>query len=58
VVEPLVYKGADLVAQPAVAAGQDDSSAAKSSAPKPEAGKKTGVFSKIGRFFKRIFGAE
>jgi hypothetical protein len=58
VVEPLVYKGADHVAQPAVAAGQDDSSAAKSSAPKPEAGKKTGVFSKIGRFFKRIFGAE
>jgi hypothetical protein len=57
VVEPLVYKGADHVAQPA-AAIQDDGSAAKSSAPKPAAREKAGVFSKIGRFFKRIFGAE
>jgi hypothetical protein len=57
VVEPLVYKGADHVAQP-VAAVQDDGSAAKSSAPKPAAREKAGVFSKIGRFFKRIFGAE
>jgi hypothetical protein len=56
-VEPLVYKGADHVAQPA-AAVQNDSSAAKSSAAKTAAEKKTGVFSKIGRFFKRIFGAE
>jgi hypothetical protein len=57
VVEPLVYKAADHVAQP-TAAAQDGGSAVESSTPKPAAGKKTGVFSKIGRFFKRIFGAE
>jgi hypothetical protein len=57
VVEPLVYKAADHVAQPA-AAVQDDGAAARPAMTKPAAGKKTGVFSKIGRFFKRIFGAE
>jgi hypothetical protein len=57
VVEPLVYKAADHVAQP-TAAAQDDGSAAKAAMTKPATGKKSGVFSKIGRFFKRIFGAE
>jgi hypothetical protein len=58
VVEPLVYKAADHVAQPAAPAVQNDGAAAKSATSEPAAKKKTGVFSKIGRFFRRIFGAE
>jgi hypothetical protein len=56
--EPLVYKSADHAAQPTGRAVQDDGSAVKTSMTEPVAKKKPGVFSKIGRFFKRVFGAE
>ena len=51
-VEPFVYKAADHAAQPAAEA----SPAAPQ--PPPAAKKKPGFFGKIGRFFKRVFGAE
>ncbi|MGO9775992.1 MAG: hypothetical protein ACLQGT_02495 [Terracidiphilus sp.] len=51
-VEPFVYKAADHTAQPAVEA------APAVPQPPPAAKKKPGFFSKIGRFFKRVFGAE
>jgi hypothetical protein len=53
VVEPLVYKSADHAAQPAAEAAPATPQAAK-----PEAKKKQGFFGGIGRFFRRIFGAE
>jgi len=59
-VEPLVYKGADHAAQPApeaapaAGAGTTQNQAAN---PAP-AKKKPGFFGSIGRFFRRIFGAE
>jgi hypothetical protein len=53
----LVYKSADhavqSVAETAPAAAPDASAAAK-----PAAKKKPGFFSKVGKFFRRIFGAE
>jgi hypothetical protein len=56
-IEPFVYKSADHVAQPA-AATAPASVAANSSATPPAASKKAGFFSSVGRFFRRIFGAE
>ena len=53
VVEPLVYKSADHAAQPAA-----EATPAVPQAAKPEAKKKQGFFGGIGRFFRRIFGAE
>ena len=60
-VEPLVYKGADHAAQKVVVpepaatpAGNADSAAAQTSVKK----KQPGFFTRVGRFFKRIFGAE
>jgi len=55
VVEPLVYKSADHAAQPVAEATP---SAAVPQAAKLEAKKKQGLFGGIGRFFRRIFGAE
>jgi hypothetical protein len=56
-IEPLVYKSAAHAAQPAadatIAAGTANSPAAQ-----PASQKKPGILTKIGRFFKRIFGAE
>jgi hypothetical protein len=59
VVEPLVYKSADHAAQPAAdtqsAAALE---AAKQPTTKPTAQKNPGFLHKVGRFFRRIFGAE
>jgi len=52
-VEPLVYKSADHAAQPTAEAAP-----ATPQADKPAAKKKQGFFGGIGRFFRRIFGAE
>ena len=51
-VEPFVYKATDHAAQPAVEATP--------AAPQPPsaAKKKPGFFTKVGRFFRRVFGAE
>jgi hypothetical protein len=57
VVAPLVYKAADHAPQPSTA----ESASAPPSSPaatQPKAQKQPGFFSKLGRFFKRIFGAE
>jgi hypothetical protein len=58
VIEPLVYKSADYAAQPAADATPAAGAGANPAANPPVAKKKPGFFSKIGRFFKRIFGAE
>jgi hypothetical protein len=50
--EPLVYKSADHVAQPAAEA------VPAAAATPPTAKKKPGFFGRIGKFFSRIFGAE
>jgi hypothetical protein len=50
--EPLVYKSADHAAQPAAEA------APAAAANPPTAKKKPGFFGSIGKFFRRIFGAE
>jgi hypothetical protein len=55
VVEPLVYKSADHVTQPVAEAAL---ATAAPQAAKPEVKKKKGFFGGIGRFFRRIFGAE
>jgi hypothetical protein len=56
VVEPLVYKSADHAAAPAAETAPP---AAATPAAKPAAVKKrSGFFGSIGRFFKRLFGAE
>jgi hypothetical protein len=54
VVEPLIYKSVDHVAQPGTEA------APPTSTPKPAkpAKKKQGRFGGLGRFFRRLFGAE
>jgi hypothetical protein len=52
--EPLVYKSADHAPQPATEAAPPEGAAATPPAPQ----KKPGFFSKAGRFFKRLFGAE
>ena len=55
VVEPLVYKSADHVAQPAA---ESAATASVPQAAKPAAKKKQGRFGGLGRFFRRLFGAE
>ena len=58
-VAPLVYKGTDHAPQPVVAATMQAGSAASSAdATQTTAPKKPGFFTRVGRFFKRIFGAE
>jgi hypothetical protein len=57
-VGPLVYKSADHAPQPAAEATPAASAAASSPATKPAPKKKSGFFGGIGRFFRRIFGAE
>jgi hypothetical protein len=57
-IEPLVYKSADYASQPATEAAPAASASANPPAQPPVTKKKPGFFSKIGRFFKRIFGAE
>ncbi|MGD0857814.1 MAG: hypothetical protein ABR912_00720 [Terracidiphilus sp.] len=58
VLEPLVYKSADHAPQPAAEAAPSASAAANPHAAKPPPKKKPGFFGGIGRFFRRIFGAE
>ncbi len=57
-IEPLVYKSADHAAQPTANATPAAGASANPAANPHVAKKKPGFFSKIGRFFKRIFGAE
>jgi hypothetical protein len=57
-IEPLVYKSADHTAQPATDATPPAGDAANPAANPTTAQKKPGFLGKIGRFFKRIFGAE
>lgn len=59
-VEPLVYKGADHAAQSAAAVPDGAGSTAAVAAPTqtPPEQKKAGFFKRVGRFFRRIFGAE
>ena len=61
-VAPLVYKSADHVSQPTAgtepASNQGAGASANPAAQQPAGQKKPGFFSKMGRFFKRIFGAE
>jgi hypothetical protein len=59
-IEPLVYKGADHAPQAvALPASAIQANAGAAQAVKPSADKKkSGFFSKVGRFFRRIFGAE
>jgi hypothetical protein len=54
-VEPLVYKSEDHAAQPAADATPPPAAAEPA---KPAAKKKSGFFGGIGRFFRRLFGAE
>jgi hypothetical protein len=53
-VEPLVYKSADHAPQPAAETAPTPSAAAN----QPVAKKKSGFLTKVGKFFRRIFGAE
>ncbi len=55
-VEPFVYKAADHAAQPAVEAAP--AANANPPATPPATKKKPGFFTKVGRFFRRVFGAE
>jgi hypothetical protein len=57
-VEPLVYKSADHAPQAAAEATPAASAAANPPAAKPAPKKKSGFLGGIGRFFRRIFGAE
>jgi hypothetical protein len=57
-VEPLVYKSAEHAPLPAAEAAPSASAAASPPAAKPPVKKKSGFFGGIGRFFRRIFGAE
>jgi hypothetical protein len=57
-IEPLVYKSADHAPQPAAEATPAASAAVDSPTAKPAPKKKSGFFGGIGRFFRRIFGAE
>jgi hypothetical protein len=57
-VEPLVYKSADHAPTPAAEATPAASAAANPPAAKPAPKKKSGFLGGIGRFFRRIFGAE
>ncbi|MDR3748458.1 MAG: hypothetical protein P4M04_09935 [Acidobacteriota bacterium] len=59
VVEPLVYKGADPTARLTEAAKDGaGSTAVAAAAQTPPEQKKAGFFKRVGRFFRRIFGAE
>jgi hypothetical protein len=59
VVEPLIYKSADHAAQPAEEAQSTSApAAANPKAAKHAHKKKQGFFGGIGRFFRRLFGAE
>jgi len=58
VVEPLVYNSAEHAPQPAAEAAPAANSTANPPASAPAPKKKPGFFGSIGRFFKRIFGAE
>jgi hypothetical protein len=53
-IEPFVYKAADHAAQPAV----DATPAASAAATPPATKKKPSFFTKVGKFFRRVFGAE
>jgi hypothetical protein len=53
-VEPLVYKSSDHAPQPAATESAPSANPAPQEPPK----KKPGLFKSIGRFFKRIFGAD
>jgi hypothetical protein len=55
-IEPFVYKSADHAAQPAVEAAP--AANANPPATPPATKKKPGFFTKVGRFFRRVFGAE
>jgi hypothetical protein len=60
-VQPLVYKGADHAPQPVVVPEPPKMPPADAvAAPAPTDGKKKqpGFFTRVGRFFKKIFGAE
>jgi uncharacterized membrane protein len=57
-IEPLVYKSADHAPQPAAEATPAASAAANPPAAKPPVKKRSGFLGGIGRFFRRIFGAE
>ena len=56
--EPLVYKSADHAPQPVAAAVPQTGAETNSAAKPPETKKKPGFFTKVGKFFRRIFGAE
>jgi len=59
VVEPLIYKSGELAAEPPAAQPAQGAAASQNPpANPPVAPKKRSVFSKIGGFFKRMFGAE
>jgi hypothetical protein len=58
VTDTLSYNGADRTAQAAGPAIAAPGAPAVSAPPAHEAAKKPGFFSKIGRFFRKIFGAE
>jgi hypothetical protein len=55
---PLVYNSADHAAKPTAEATPAASAAATKNATKPAAKKKSGFFGGIGKFFRRLFGAE
>jgi hypothetical protein len=57
-VEPLIFKSGDKAAQPAADAAPAAGAEAAQLAAKPETKKLSGFFGSIGRFFRRIFGAE
>jgi len=61
-VAPLVYKSAEHTAQAAAgtdgASNQGTNASANANTQQPAGQKKPGLFSKMGRFFRRIFGAE
>jgi hypothetical protein len=59
IVEPLMYQGADHAAQTTTTAPDGTGSmAAATPAQTPAQQKKAGLFTRVGRFFRRIFGAE
>jgi hypothetical protein len=59
-IEPLVYKGADHAAKPAATPVEAPAAATGAGAPanSPAPQKKPGFFTRVGHFFRRIFGAE
>jgi hypothetical protein len=56
--ETLAYNGAEHAAQPAAEPATAAQPAAAEPAKPPAARKKSGFLSSVGRFFRRIFGAE